>query len=64
LAVPQQIDGSEILFGAQRRYPEQSKEGWEKLVASKQQLLDMLRENKDEWPDIVQSALEAAPVET
>ncbi|KLJ12372.1 hypothetical protein EMPG_09537 [Blastomyces silverae] len=63
LMVPQEVDGSQLLIGAQRRFPEQDKDGWDALAADKQGLLDMLRENQSEWPDIVQSALENAPVE-
>jgi 2-polyprenyl-6-methoxyphenol hydroxylase-like FAD-dependent oxidoreductase len=63
LMVPQEVDGSQLLIGAQRRFPEKDKEGWDQLAADKQGLLDMIRENKEDWPDIVQSALEGAPVE-
>lgn len=63
LIVPQEVDGSQLLIGAQRRFAEKDKAGWEALEGDKQGLLDMLRENKDDWPDIVQSALEGAPVE-
>ncbi|OJD24681.1 hypothetical protein ACJ73_03955 [Blastomyces percursus] len=63
LMVPQEVDGSQLLIGTQRRFPEQDKEGWDALAADKQGLLDMLRENQSNWPDIVQSALENARVE-
>ncbi|KAK2808457.1 hypothetical protein FQN50_004665 [Emmonsiellopsis sp. PD_5] len=63
LMVPQETDGSQLLIGAQRQYPEKDKQGWEEMAADKQGLLDMLRENISDWPDIVQSALEAAPVD-
>ena len=63
LMVPQQVDGSELLIGAQSRTPEKSKEEWDKMAADKQGLLDELRKNKADWPDIVQSAMEGAPVE-
>ncbi|OJD12793.1 hypothetical protein AJ78_06670 [Emergomyces pasteurianus Ep9510] len=63
LMVPQEVDGSQLLIGAQRRFPEKDKDGWDALAADKQGLLDMLRENFSDWPDIVQSALENAPVE-
>lgn len=63
LMVPQEVDGSQLLIGAQRRFPEKDKDGWDALAADKQGLLDMLRENQADWPDIVQSALENAPVE-
>lgn len=63
LLLPQEVDGSELLMGSQRRFEERDREGWEKLSADKQGLLDMLRENKNDWPDIAQSALEGAPVQ-
>lgn len=63
LMVPQLVDGSELLIGAQRRFPEKDKEGWQAMAADKQGLLDMLRENLGDWPDIVQSALENPPLE-
>ena len=63
LLVPQEVDGSELLMGSQRRFEEKDREGWDKLSADKQGLLDMLRENKNDWPDIAQSALEGAPLQ-
>ncbi|KZV94357.1 kynurenine 3-monooxygenase [Exidia glandulosa HHB12029] len=63
LLVPQKPDGSEMFIGSQRRFPERDAAGWEALRQDKQQLYDMLQENKADWPDVVQSALEATPVE-
>ncbi len=63
LLVPQEVDDSELLMGAQRRFEERDRDGWERLGSCKQGLLDMLRENKNDWPDIAQPALEAAPVQ-
>lgn len=63
LLVPQEPDGLELLIGAQRRFPDRDKEGWKKLRDNKQELLNMLRESQQDWPDIVQSVLEEAPVE-
>ncbi|CAI6288319.1 unnamed protein product [Periconia digitata] len=63
LLVPQKQDGSELLIGSQMRMQERTREGWAALRADKQGLLDTLNETKDQWPDIVQSALEAAPVD-
>ncbi|KAI0179361.1 kynurenine 3-monooxygenase [Hypoxylon sp. FL1284] len=62
LLVPQKPDGSELFIGSQRRFaaPEG---GWEALRQDRQKLHDMLQENKDDWPDVVRSALEAAPVD-
>jgi 2-polyprenyl-6-methoxyphenol hydroxylase-like FAD-dependent oxidoreductase len=55
---PQNFDGSEVLAGTQRKFPEQDKKGWETLWANKKKLVGMLRENEEGWPDIVKSALE------
>ena len=60
MLVPQEVDGSELLMGSQRRFEERGREGWEKLSSDKQGLLDMLCENKNDWPDIAKSALEGA----
>jgi 2-polyprenyl-6-methoxyphenol hydroxylase-like FAD-dependent oxidoreductase len=45
------------------RMHERIREGWAALRADKQNLLDILNKSKDQWPDIVQSALEAAPLD-
>ncbi|KAH8722616.1 kynurenine 3-monooxygenase [Phaeosphaeriaceae sp. PMI808] len=63
LLVPQKPDGSELFIGSQRRFPELDSNGWEDLRNDKQNLYDMLQENKNEWPDVVQSALEATLVD-
>ncbi|KAI1643797.1 kynurenine 3-monooxygenase [Daldinia loculata] len=63
LLVPQKPDGSELFIGSQRRFPALDAAGWEALRKDKQKLYDMLQENKSDWPDIVQSALEATPVD-
>ena len=63
LLVPQKPDGSELFIGSQRRFAELDAAGWEELRKDKQKLYDMLQENKSDWPDVVQSALEATPVD-
>jgi 2-polyprenyl-6-methoxyphenol hydroxylase-like FAD-dependent oxidoreductase len=63
LLVPQKPDGSELFVGSQRRFPELDQAGWEALRSDKQKLYDMLQESKEDWPDVVQSALESMPVE-
>ncbi|KAI8947554.1 hypothetical protein F4801DRAFT_499077 [Xylaria longipes] len=63
LLVPQKPDGSELFIGSQRRFAELDAAGWESLRKDKQKLYDMLQENKAGWPDVVQSALEAAPAD-
>ena len=57
--VPQNSDGSDLLVGTQRPYPEQTREGWDKLVRDKDELLAFLQKGKELWPDVVQSAIEA-----
>ncbi|KAI3325928.1 kynurenine 3-monooxygenase [Xylariaceae sp. AK1471] len=63
LLVPQKPDGSELFIGSQRRFAELDSAGWEQLRNDKQKLYNMLQENKADWPDVVQSALEAMPVD-
>ncbi|PVI00653.1 kynurenine 3-monooxygenase [Periconia macrospinosa] len=63
LLVPQKPGGTELLIGSQMRMQERTRQGWTALRTNKQGLLDTLNNTKDQWPDIVQSALEAAPVE-
>ena len=58
ILLPQGVHGDEFLAVTQRAYPEQDRVGWEKLSASKDELLGMLREDQSSWPDLVQSALE------
>ena len=63
LLVPQKSDGSELFVGSQRRFAELDPAGWDALRKDKQKLYDMIQENKSDWPDVVQSALEAMPVD-
>lgn len=61
---PQDIDGSEVLAGTQKRYPEQKREEWDRLFSDKDELLALLTVNKSAWPSLVQSAINAIPKET
>ncbi|KAF3767985.1 hypothetical protein M406DRAFT_355801 [Cryphonectria parasitica EP155] len=63
LLVPQKPDGSELYVGAQRMFTELDDAGWNDLRKDKQKLYKMIHENQADWPDIVQSALEAMPVD-
>ncbi|KAI0594481.1 kynurenine 3-monooxygenase [Biscogniauxia sp. FL1348] len=63
LLVPQNPDGSELYVGAQRIFAELDDAGWNALRRDKQKLYDMLHENQAEWPDVVQSALDAMPLD-
>lgn len=61
---PQDTDGSEVLAGTQKKYPEQTREGWDHLFSEKDELLALLSVNKSAWPSLVQSAIDAIPIET
>ncbi|KAF2124238.1 kynurenine 3-monooxygenase [Dothidotthia symphoricarpi CBS 119687] len=61
---PQNIDGSEVLAGTQRAWPEQDRAGWDALLANKPQLLELFRANIQDWPTIVQSALNNVSTDT
>lgn len=61
---PQNPDGSEFLAGTQKKYPEQTREGWERLFSAKDELLELLSSNKSAWPSLVQSVLDNVPKET
>ncbi|MCJ1392964.1 hypothetical protein MMC18_005836 [Xylographa bjoerkii] len=61
LIVPQDANGSIVMAGVQRAFPEHDRAGWEKLGASNAELLAFLRKDQELWPDIVQSALEIIP---
>ncbi|CAJ2507933.1 Uu.00g091190.m01.CDS01 [Anthostomella pinea] len=56
-------DGSQAFIGSKRRFAELDSAGWEGLRKDKKKLFYMLQENKSDWPDVVQPALEATPVE-
>ncbi len=55
---PQDVDGREFLAGKQIKFPEQTREGWDKLFRDREQLLSLIRRGKEDELDIVQSALE------
>ena len=61
LIIPQDANGSIVLVGVQRPFPELDRAGWEKLAASKSELLAFMQKDMESWPDIVQSALEIIP---
>ncbi|MCJ1416418.1 hypothetical protein MMC32_002753 [Xylographa parallela] len=56
---PQDVDGSEIMVGMQRIFPERDRAGWDAMLAGQQELLDILRKDLTSWPDIIQSALQS-----
>lgn len=61
---PQDVDGTELLAGTQRVFPERDRAGWEALASAKSELRDLFQIKMNEWPDIVRSALEDINPET
>ncbi|KUJ08978.1 kynurenine 3-monooxygenase [Mollisia scopiformis] len=55
---PQNSSGTEILVGTQMRMPEQDQEGWRRIRQNKDELKSMFQAHMNEWPDLVQSAME------
>ncbi|CZR53609.1 related to salicylate hydroxylase [Phialocephala subalpina] len=55
---PQNPSGTELLIGTQRKHPEQDQEGWRQLREDREGLKSMFQANMNEWPDLVQSAME------
>jgi 2-polyprenyl-6-methoxyphenol hydroxylase-like FAD-dependent oxidoreductase len=54
---PQQIDGSEVLIGKQRRVAEDcTKEGWDAFSANKEDLVKFLQQDTEHFPSFVQNA--------
>jgi 2-polyprenyl-6-methoxyphenol hydroxylase-like FAD-dependent oxidoreductase len=56
--LPQSPDGNTITAFSQIHHPETDKAGWYALRESPDKLATMHRQNKEDWPDLVQSALE------
>ena len=61
---PQNPDGSEVLGGIQHRTYERTREGWDELWNDKQKLYSIMKENYDSWNPMVQSAMDAVPLNT
>lgn len=64
VTAPQNADGSDIFAGRQFKYPapaaeDSARDVWEKLDHDKAKLKELLNDQKEEWSDVVQSALEA-----
>ncbi|KAF2246390.1 FAD/NAD(P)-binding domain-containing protein [Trematosphaeria pertusa] len=55
---PQNADGTEIFAGRQFTYPMQERSGWDALLKSKTELVEMHQRDMDEWSDLVQSGQE------
>lgn len=61
---PQNVQGSEVLAGTQRAWPEQDRKGWDSLLADREGLLELFKEGYEDWPEIVKSALDNVDLET
>jgi 2-polyprenyl-6-methoxyphenol hydroxylase-like FAD-dependent oxidoreductase len=57
---PQNPDGQEIFVGRQFKYPLQTRSGWDMLLKSKTELIDLHQNDMKEWCDFVQSGQEQA----
>lgn len=55
---PQDLHGSEALVGTQRAFAERDRQGWDALRSEPDLLLKLLKQDMQDWPDLVQSALE------
>ncbi|KAH6669825.1 hypothetical protein B0J14DRAFT_702877 [Halenospora varia] len=55
---PQNPEGTELLIGRQARFEEREKAGWDVLRKDTNQLLSFLQADKQDWPEIVRSAME------
>ena len=58
---PQEVDGSEVLIGKQKRLEDRGKEEWAAVLADKQSLVEFLQQNAEEFPEIVQNAVTQIP---
>ncbi len=64
IMAPQNVDGSEVLAGTQRAWPEQDRAGWDAFLADREGLLKLFRQGYEDWAPIVQSALDNVPLDT
>ncbi|CAD6568160.1 MAG: hypothetical protein ASARMPRED_001428 [Alectoria sarmentosa] len=55
---PQDADGSEVLIGTKGAFLEQNRVGWSKLQSNKDEVVRIFSQNKESWPELVQSAIE------
>lgn len=60
---PQDVDGSEVLIGKQKRLEDRSKGEWAAVLADKRSLVEFLQENTEEFPEIVQNAVSHIPTD-
>jgi 2-polyprenyl-6-methoxyphenol hydroxylase-like FAD-dependent oxidoreductase len=60
---PQEVDGSVVLIGKQKRLEDRGKDEWAALLANKQTLVEFLQQNAEEFPQIVQNAVNHIPTD-
>ena len=61
---PQKPDGSELLGGIQHRTHERTRGEWDELWKDKEGLYRMMKESYESWNPMVQSAMDAVPLNT
>jgi 2-polyprenyl-6-methoxyphenol hydroxylase-like FAD-dependent oxidoreductase len=61
---PQNMQGSEVLAGIQRVWPEQDRAGCDALLADHEGLLHLFRQDYEDWNPMVQSALDSVDMNT
>jgi 2-polyprenyl-6-methoxyphenol hydroxylase-like FAD-dependent oxidoreductase len=61
---PQDVEGSELLAGTQRAWPEQDRAGWDALLADREGLLKLFRQGYADWNPMVKSALDSVDMST
>jgi 2-polyprenyl-6-methoxyphenol hydroxylase-like FAD-dependent oxidoreductase len=57
---PQNADGQEMFVGRQFTYAEQDRSGWNALLKTRTELVDMHQKDMDQWSDLVRSGQEQA----
>jgi 2-polyprenyl-6-methoxyphenol hydroxylase-like FAD-dependent oxidoreductase len=58
------VQGSELLAGTQRAWPEQDRAGWDALLADREGLLRLFRQGYEDWNPMVQSVLDNVDTNT
>ncbi|KAH8165105.1 hypothetical protein CIB48_g3136 [Xylaria polymorpha] len=61
---PQKPDGSAMLAGTQIALEDRDREGWSKLLADKEGLIELATANIEVWPDVAKSGMENIDHET
>jgi 2-polyprenyl-6-methoxyphenol hydroxylase-like FAD-dependent oxidoreductase len=59
---PQEVDGSEVLIGKQKRIAENhDRAGWDRISADKEALVKFLQQDAEHFPEFVQNAVSNIP---